>query len=67
MVKVNKLKSIHHPHLLTQRKQYIYFEENILSKETNKHPYDKESYKEHILILHTRSLNNMIIKCFTTD
>ena len=69
MVKINKLKSIYTPHLcLMTEKIIIYFEENILieNKPVN-HIITNKSYNETILIhLHTRSINNLIIKSLNT-
>ena len=69
MVKISKLTSIYHPHLcLINENPIIYFENNILNNQNPKdHKITKNSYKETILVhIHTRSINNLIIKSFTT-
>jgi hypothetical protein len=69
MAKGNLIKSIWHPHLMELNvKPYIFFENKILeTNKPNNHPISIVSYKKSILIhLHTRSLNNLVIKAFTT-
>lgn len=70
MVKVSDLKTIFHPHLCELKtKNVIYFENNIIG--SNRYSAQQEitdnSYTETILIhIHTRSVNNIIIKSLST-
>uniref|UniRef100_A0A6C0J380 Glycosyltransferase family 92 protein n=1 Tax=viral metagenome TaxID=1070528 RepID=A0A6C0J380_9ZZZZ len=70
MVKISSLKSVYHPHLCELNEDNcIYFENNILNKQiAHNHLINKLSYKETILVhIHTRNLNNLILKSFTTN
>lgn len=69
MVKINTIQSIKHQHIINLINQpIIYFENNILQlNKPNKHPITQNSYNEHILVhMHTRSLNNLILKSIVT-
>ena len=70
MVKISLIKNIdHNPHIIIlNEKLNIYFENNILNKnKSHAHPITDDSYQESILIhLHTRSVNNIIIKSLNT-
>ena len=69
MVKIKSLKSVYHPHLCELNEDNcIYFENNILNKQiAHNHLINNFSYKEHILVhIHTRNLNNIILKSLTT-
>ena len=69
MAKIKNIKSIWHPHLIDLKvKNIIFFENKIFNQnKPNKHNITQDSYQDSILIhIHTRSLNNLIIKSFTT-
>lgn len=69
MTKGNLITSVWHPHLIDLKvKPYIFFESSFLeSNKPNNHSISPVSYKNSILLhLHTRSLNNLVIKAFTT-
>ena len=70
MVKISLIKNIDvNPHIITlNEKLNIYFENNILNKnKSHAHTITDHSYKESMLIhLHTRSVNNIIIKSLNT-
>jgi hypothetical protein len=68
MINVHKLDSIYHPHMSKMKTtNKIYFEDNILINNYPQQTISEKSYKDSILIhLHTRSINNIVIKAFNT-
>lgn len=69
MANVKHLKSVWHPHLVDLHKDLnIFFEGNIYKRnQPNKHKINKLSYTDAILLhIHTRSINNLVYKSFTT-
>tara|TARA_B100001248_G_C27347650_1_gene439589 strand:+ start:322 stop:1305 length:984 start_codon:yes stop_codon:yes gene_type:complete len=69
MAKVKYLKSVWHPHLIDLKiPHHIYFEKSILKvNKPSKHNISLVSYYDSILLhIHTRSLNNLLIKSLTT-
>ena len=71
MVKINMIHSISHQHIIKLKTTPVIYLENMQSvlhmNKPNKHPITKNSYQEHILIhLHTRSINNLILKSLVT-
>jgi hypothetical protein len=54
-------------HVVNLKNLHIYFENNIYNRNFGQLTITENSYKEHILIhLHTRSINNLIVKSFNT-
>lgn len=68
MIKQSELLSLHTSHTpQLNTNNCIYFENNILSENNKLQNITNNSYKEHILVhLHTRSINNLILKCMNT-
>jgi hypothetical protein len=75
MFKSSHLKTIINPHFPLLYNYHIYFEGSVHSNfmmkknehNTSKHPLKFNSYKESVLVhFHTRSLNNIIMKVFTS-
>jgi hypothetical protein len=68
MVKVSELESINNPHIIKIKNQnIIYFENKIITNNKILHHISDHSYKNSILIhLHTRNLNNLVIKSLLT-
>ena len=70
MIKISALDSVHHPHICRMKEKLcIYFEEKILNKpQPNNHSITHESYSESILLhLHTRNINNLVLKSIVTN
>jgi len=68
MTRVKYLTSVYHPHMVKIKEPLcIYFENKILLKNSAKHLITNSSYNESVLLhIHTRSLNNLIIKSLNT-
>lgn len=68
MVKINEMDSIKNPHNFNlKNKNCVYFEDKIIIDNKYSHYISDDSYKKSILIhLHTRNLNNLILKSLLT-
>lgn len=67
MFKKKDLLSVDCTHHVSLNNLTVYFENNIFNSNQAIHPINENSYNDHILIhLHTRSLNNLILKSFYT-
>lgn len=69
MAKISELNCVPHPHLCDVKKPFtIFMEDNIIGNNNGiGHKYTEKSYNESVLIhLHTRSLNNLILKSISS-
>ena len=69
MAKISELNCVPHPHLCDVKKPFtIFMEDEIIGNNDGiGHKYTKKSYNESVLIhLHTRSLNNLILKSISS-
>lgn len=67
MVKRTALQKIHDPHVCRVDNLHVYFERNVLKKNAPLHVLEPHSYEDAMLLhLHTRSLNNIVLKALQT-
>jgi hypothetical protein len=67
MVKRSALQIIHDPHVCRVNNLHVYFERKVLTNNSPLHALETHSYEDAMLLhVHTRSLNNIVLKALQT-